>query len=112
MPTKLLGPCRHPGCPRRGTHQGYCDQHAGDAKHYDQQRGTAASRGYNSQWTKLRDLKLMRDPLCEDCASLGHVTVATIVHHANPISEGGAVLPPLNELVSLCAACHAKRHAR
>ena len=114
MPTRLRSPCRWPSCPGLAAHHGYCEQHRHLArqseKRYDEQRGSSAQRGYDYRWQQLRAYKLRVNPLCEDCEAEHRVVAATMVHHADPISEGGAALPPLEELVSLCQTCHDRRH--
>ena len=37
-----------------------------DAEH-DERRGTAAERGYDARWVKLRLLHLQGEPLCRRC---------------------------------------------
>ena len=44
---------------------------------------------YNtSRWRKLREAKLIENPLCEICAESGITKQATQVHHIPPISQG------------------------
>lgn len=63
-------------------------------------RGSAAQRGYDRQWRKVRDAFLARHPLCE-CGQ-----GASIVDHVVPINQGGRRLDESN-LRSVCTACHA-----
>ena len=64
----------------------------------------------NRRWLRVRNKKLGRAPLCEMCLMHGDRTPATLAHHIVPISQGGAPYA-LENLESLCHACHAKRHA-
>lgn len=68
-------------------------------------RESAAARGYDATWRRLRLMKLARNPLCEPCERAGLLTVAIEVHHVKPLSEGGERLSLAN-LESLCRACH------
>ena len=76
----------------------------------DRGNTTAASRGYNSRWTRLsKDVRDER-PLCEDCQEVGRVRPSEEVHHI----KGSQVAPHLmyerSNLVALCYECHRKRH--
>lgn len=72
---------------------------------------------YNtSRWRKLRDAKLMENPLCEICEQSGITKQATQVHHITPISTGSNELEMMdlaynyNNLQSLCDECHQRLH--
>lgn len=73
---------------------------------------------YNStKWQKLREDFIKLHPLCEQCLSEGKVTAADQVHHKrSPFDyKAGTInwelgLDPDN-LESICAECHGKRHA-
>lgn len=54
-------------------------------------------------------MKLHRDPLCEMCMKEGRYTAATLVHHIQPLAEGGS--NALTNLMSLCDSCHGRLHA-
>ena len=73
-------------------------------KEYDKQRGSAASRGYDARWQKIRQLKLLRDPLCERC--LPQAVQAVLVHH----KDGNPRNNNRDNLESLCNTCHEKHH--
>lgn len=85
MPKSAPSPCRHRGCSvlvRDGS--GYCDAHRKALRReVDERRGSAASRGYDSRWTKARDTFLRQRPLCEcdECRQLSRVLPATVVDH-------------------------------
>lgn len=74
-------------------------------------RPSAAARGYDRQWRKIRAAKLARDPLCERCQAAGRVTPAIDVHHRRKFRQGrsidwGLKTAPAN-LESVCKSCHA-----
>ena len=61
---------------------------------------------YNLQsWKKLRAVKRMADPLCEECKAKGIIKGAECVDHITPISKGGDPYSWSN-LQSLCKKCH------
>ncbi len=64
-------------------------------------RPSAAARGYDATWRKVRDSFLARHPLCVFCNKL-----ASVVDHVKPIAQGGARLDDKN-LRGLCRDCHA-----
>jgi len=111
MPTKPQRPCRYPLCPyHTSDRSGYCANHIHLAQHhqrqYDRDRGSPSSRGYDSQWVKVRRAQLTEHPLCHDCEAQGIVTAATMVHHKDENPRNNLQ----GNLVSLCNACHEKRH--
>jgi len=59
-----------------------------------------------NRWRKLRNAKARLTPLCEPCGAAGRVEPMKIVDHVNAIKNGGDPFPPLDELMSLCHACH------
>lgn len=62
---------------------------------------------YDSRpWRQLRAAKLGQQPLCEHCALSGIVRPARIIDHVVSINNGGDMLPPLDDLQSLCIPCH------
>ena len=82
--------CRKQGCPNL-TDQGYCEAHKQEAQAYDQYRGSAAERGYDSRWRKARLRFLKANPLCIDCFATGVLKPATDVDHEIP-HKGDKVL--------------------
>jgi 5-methylcytosine-specific restriction protein A len=75
----------------------------------DEVRGTAAERGYDSAWTKLRNAYIRDHPVCSfanDTDLLHRCDVAAcIVDHIRPISQHGVRLDPAN-LRPVCRPCH------
>lgn len=71
-----------------------------------ERRGSAASRGYNWKWRKVRNRKLRYSPFCERCKENNHLTWAVEVHHIHPVQDTGKVIVPLEDLMSVCVNCH------
>lgn len=44
--------------------------------------------------------------MCELCLKIGRIEPAIAVDHVTAINKGGAAYPSLDQLMSLCAACH------
>ena len=66
--------------------------------------------GYGRKWRDQRARKLRRNPLCEICEKEGRTTLATMVDHIIPVSEGGGMYD-MDNLQSLCRLCHARKTA-
>ena len=116
MTTRLLGPCRHPGCPGKGTHGGYCEQHKQEAKEperiRDRERGTAAQRGYGYRWQQASKAFLAAHPLCAECEREGRVTAATVVDHIVPYRGDMALFWDPSNWQPLCRPHHDTKTAR
>ena len=111
MPMKMKHYCNHPGCNQLTTDR-YCEQHTKQVQQrYDKQRGSAASRGYDSKWRAARDHYLMSNPICVRCEANGIVEPAVLVHHIKPIQDGGAILDTDN-MQALCNDCHENIHGK
>lgn len=72
---------------------------------------------HTAAWKRIRQAALMRDGgMCQACmerlrAGTGfRPRRATMVHHVIPISERPDLALELDNLRSLCAACHAAEH--
>lgn len=68
-------------------------------------------------WRKVRQKRLEMDCyLCQDClkeweaTGRGTVHPATMVHHIDPLELCPEKALDLDNLISLCDACHNKRH--
>ena len=88
-------------------------QYDGKPKHYkqyDSDRGTSAQRGYDRKWRKIRRAFLNRNPLCIECLKQGRTKPANTVHHIIPLDNGGT--HKLDNLLSVCRACHEALHNR
>ncbi len=76
-------------------------------EHYLERRKVYES----DRWKRLRLIKLSDQPLCELCLKDDKVTPATQVHHVIPISDDSNNSDyDIDNLMSLCAACHQKIH--
>lgn len=84
MPPKVKKPCSKVGCPEL-TVDRFCEHHRKqETKVYEQQRGSASSRGYDSRWRRERVRFLKRNPLCIYCEGEGRYEAATVVDHIEP----------------------------
>ncbi|QQP93545.1 HNH endonuclease (plasmid) [Skermanella sp. TT6] len=78
----------------------------------DRHRGSAASRGYDGDWRRLRLAHIQSEPLCRRCKAEGRIVVADVVDHIVPISvDPDRRLDPSN-LQSLCKHHHDVKTAR
>lgn len=113
MPVRSKRPCSVPGCPRL-TDERWCEEHTKNknvARPYDLNRGNSAERGYDNDWRKLRIVALKRDHyLCQRCLKEDKLVAATDVDHIVPLADGGERLD-LDNLCSLCKACHSRKTA-
>ena len=111
MPTRPKKPCSYPRCPELVAKGAYCEKHKKqEHKRLDSYRGTPKERGYDTQWTKVRAMKLQQDPLCEFCESIGKVTPAVLVHHIKTIRDRPEIRLEMENLMSLCRSCHDEVH--
>ncbi|MFD0768860.1 HNH endonuclease [Bacillus sp. CGMCC 1.60114] len=82
-------------------------------KQYDKyQRNKEAKRFYNSDaWKRCRSLALIRDNhLCQECFKRDDITSAVMVHHIKEREDHPELSLVLDNLISLCNACHNKEH--
>lgn len=75
----------------------------------DERRGSAASRGYDRRWQRVRSIYLRAHPLCADCMAERRVTAATEVHHITALRDGGTHDDA--NLMALCKMHHSRRTA-
>lgn len=62
---------------------------------------------YSKEWQSVRQLALKRDNyLCVRCRSNGIIRLAEMVHHKIPIKLDNTKRLELDNLESLCEACH------
>jgi len=112
--------CKYPSC---GTivqeygccnkHKSYCDkQDAERQKRYDATRDPIVVAFYNSkEWQATRANKLSLNPICEHCKRL----MATECHHIDPVKANWNRRLDIDNLMSVCQACHKRierRHGR
>lgn len=107
MPFAPKHPCGQPGCGalvERGKSR--CAKHAAEqGKRYDAERLSAAARGYDRTWRRLRRMVLNRSPLCAECGD-----PAIEVHHVIALADGGE--NTFENLESLCKGCHSRKTRR
>lgn len=111
MPRSPRRPCRQPGCPNLAeAGEQYCSKHKSEANYeYNHYRRDADSKKhYGRAWKRIRDSYISRHPLCEECLKSGRYVPAVEVHHLIPLSNGGT--HARDNLISLCHACHMKKH--
>lgn len=110
MPTKPMTPCSFPMCPAlvpAGTR--FCIKHQkSETKRYNSNRPSARARGYDRQWEAVRQMKLNRDPVCEQCGK----ALATMVHHIESVKDRPNLRLEMKNLMSLCNPCHEAIHNR
>jgi 5-methylcytosine-specific restriction protein A len=112
MPSKPMRPCGKTGC-RELTDSGYCPEHKRQREQQaDQQRGTAAERGYNSRWRKARKTYLQRHPLCVHCEQEGLVVEATVIDHIIPHKGDQALFWDTDNWQPLCKRHHDMKTVR
>lgn len=123
MPFKPKRPCRFPGCPNLTDTGAYCAAHRSRVpaqtapqkereRRYDNERGTAAERGYNSKWRTARQGYLAHHPLCAECQRHGRITPATVVDHMIPHKGDKKLFWDRDNWQPLCKACHDAKTAR
>lgn len=100
-------PCAQSGCSEL-VQSGRCAQHATQHRRWRERwRGSAASRGYDAAWQRVRGFALRRDNyLCQLCLAAGRVTPAQDVHHRRKVVRAPELRLDLENLVSVCRECH------
>lgn len=112
MPSRLLAPCRKPGCVQLGE-RGYCKEHAEEKeKQYNIRRGSAYSRGYNSDWQKARLMFLKRNPICVHCLEQGIYKQAKEVDHIVAHRGSRDLFWDVSNWQSLCKTCHSVKTSK
>jgi 5-methylcytosine-specific restriction protein A len=71
-----------------------------------QPRRSAADRGYDATWRRLRRVHLVGEPYCRMCAAAGRIVVADVVDHIIPVRVRPDLRLDISNLQSLCASCH------
>lgn len=111
MPNEPLTFCSAPGCGTRVA-RGRCAKHA-----KRDLRASAARRGYDSEWRRLRAALLEARPYCMGWGPReivlrdhrAHGNSAVEVDHITPLREGGT--NDWGNLRQLCKRCHSRRTA-
>lgn len=78
---------------------------------YNRSRPSRDKQYYSRQWQRVSKLYRQQHPLCEECERQGRITPAELVDHIVPVADGGDMWS-WDNLQSLCAACHNKKHSR
>jgi 5-methylcytosine-specific restriction enzyme A len=115
MARRALQPCARPGCSALVAEGTRCPSHqaaheaatAGQRLAYDAQRGSAAERGYDGAWRRVRTAYLAAHPWCE---IPGCGRGAVDVDHVHELRDGGSRLDPRN-LRALCRSHHVRKTA-
>ena len=112
MPRRAKRPCNAPGCPALIDVGRYCEEHRPMAVRPDR-RESAARRGYDRRWQKIRLNVLNKHPLCADPfgvhAEHNETVLATDVDHIQPYRE--VKTHDESNLQPLCASCHSRKTA-
>jgi len=104
MPRRALRPCAYPGCAALVADGSRCPAHPYPRK--KDTRPSAARRGYDAEWSKVR-LRYLRDhPFCEYQTRCDGAP-ATEVDHVTPLADGGTHHP--DNLKAACKACHSRK---
>ena len=118
MPWKPLKPCKYPGCANLSD-QSYCEVHrravrAENNRRYDENNRDQNMREFyiSTEWRKLRQLKLQKNPMCEICFAEGRASEAVIVDHILPAREYPDRRLDIENLQSVCMSCHSRKTRR
>jgi 5-methylcytosine-specific restriction enzyme A len=71
-----------------------------NSKHRESRRESAAKRGYDRRWQRLRLMVLREEPLCYYCQLFGIIVATNSIDHKIPKSRGGT-----DERTNLCGCC-------
>ena len=105
-------PCRTCGKLANGS---YCEEHLNKKQveqkqeriRYDNSRGTAASRGYDSRWSRYSKQYRINRPLCVMCEKQGKLTLAECVDHIEPVDgPDDPMFWVESNHQGLCNTCH------
>ena len=99
-------PCLHPGCPALVTKadRGRCPEHKkAHEKALYRERGSAATRGYDSRWARFRSMYLAEHPLC----GCGCGRAAEEIHHIVPVKgPDDPLFYEESNLLAMSKGCH------
>lgn len=94
-----MPPCRAAGCPQRAVRRGRCATH--QVVRSDD-RPSAAARGYDRKWRRIRAQYLRKHPRCVVCGA-----DATEVDHVVSLARGGT--HQWSNLQAMCKPCHTRK---
>lgn len=89
-----------------------CERHQVDIKRAEQERGSAAQRGYGRKWQAARAAFLAENPLCKACRDAGRKTAASQVDHIVPHKGDVSLFWRRSNWQALCGPCHSAKTAR
>jgi 5-methylcytosine-specific restriction enzyme A len=114
MANAPLRQCSHGGCRQLiRDASGRCEAHRKPAfTRQPDRRLPSSQRGYDADWWRVRALKLVRDPLCEDCTAEGVTCAANEVHHVRKVADHPELRLDIDNLRSLCTRHHSRRTRR
>lgn len=95
----------------RTIHTGYCPKKS-QRREQQQQRGSAAERGYDYRWQKASKEFLQVNPLCRECSWYGVVEPAAVVDHSRPHKGDSDWFWRSEWWQGLCKRCHDRKSAR
>nr|WP_133580653.1 HNH endonuclease signature motif containing protein [Aureibacillus halotolerans] len=103
---KPLKPCNEMTC-NQLTRNRYCEAHTHIKPDYEQHRGTAHQRGYNTRWRKARQAYLAAHPVCVECKRM-----ANVVDHITPHKGDDDLFWDQGNWQAMCTSCHNSKTAR
>jgi 5-methylcytosine-specific restriction enzyme A len=112
MPKKPMKPCGFSMCSQLvKSGERFCPKHKrAERKRYESTRKTAAERGYNAQWRKVRAMQLRHFPMCGCDECQGQRYAADMVHHIVPIDKNPSLRLAMSNLLSMANGCHERLH--
>ncbi len=112
MANRPLRPCKRTGCTAL-TREGWCEQHKPDWRERERKASAAWHWMYNTKWWKrTRQMVLLEDPWCYECAAHGQRVRATEVDHRTPHRGVRTLFFDRTNLGGLCHACHSRKTMR
>lgn len=69
--------------------------------------GSSATRGYDTEWRRLRDIVMAEEPTCRACGQSSQE-----VDHILPVSQRPDLRRERTNLQALCARCHHRKTGR
>lgn len=108
MGFKTKRACAYRGCGNLTTEK-YCyeHKHLGKENKLSDNRESAYKRGYDSNWQRVRQMVLNRNPMCQ---VPGCTRPATDIDHIIPLRQGGENTD--NNLQALCHSHHSMKTAK
>ena len=109
MPTKPKRPCSYLGCPELVSDR-YCNKHQKQGtREFDDGRGSAAKRGYDHHWRRVRKRYLAEHPLCVECERKGKLTPSNVVDHIVAHKGDHTLFWDESNWQPLCTRCHNRK---